>query len=143
MTTSTHTSVVRRIFVEGFNQNRPEVFDELLGPDYVNHDLPTPAAGPEGFKQVIAAYLTAFPDMQVVVEDVLAEGDRVVTRGRLTGTHRGEFMGIPATGRQVSIPYIDIWRLEGGRAVDNWVQLDRLGMLQQLGGVPAPAASGD
>lgn len=128
----------RRGFEEGINQNRLEVFDELIGDTYINHNFPAPAPGREGFKQVIAMFRSAFPDLHVTIEDQVAEGDRVAARGRMAGTHRGEFMGIPATGKPVEIAYADIWRLEDGRFVENWVQMDLLGLMQQLGVVPSP-----
>lgn len=82
-------------------------------------------------------FLAGFPDLRVVIEDEIAEGDRVVTRGQMQGTHQGDFLGIPATGKRIDIAYIDIWRLENGKAVENWVQMDMLGMMQQLGVAPA------
>lgn len=130
-------ALVRRVFAEGANQQRLEVFDELLSPSYVNHNMPAPKPGPEGFKQVMGMFFAAFPDIQIQLDDVIAAGDRVATRGRMRGTHRGDFMGIPATGKRVDVGYIDIWRIENGKAIENWVQLDLLGMMQQLGAVPA------
>jgi steroid delta-isomerase-like uncharacterized protein len=129
-------ALVRRGFEEGMNQKNLDVFAELLAPDYVNHNMPAPAPGPEGFKQVMAMFVQGFPDFHLTVEDMIAEGDTVATRGYFTGTHNGEFMNIPATGKQVTVSYIDIWRMENGKAVENWVQIDQLGMLQQLGVIP-------
>jgi steroid delta-isomerase-like uncharacterized protein len=138
MSTEANKALVRRMFEEGMNANNPSVFDEVIGASYVNHDMPAPTPGPEGFKQVIGAFRAAFPDMRAAVEDMVAEGDRVVSRGHFTGTHRGAFMGLPATGKQVRVAYIDVWRVEDGKLVENWVRLDMLGMMQQLGAVPAP-----
>ncbi len=138
MSADENKAVIRRGFEEGMNQRKLQVFDETLAPTYVNHDLPTPSPGADGFKQVISMFLTGFPDLQVTLEDALAEGDKVATRGVLRGTHHGDFMGIPATGKPVPVQYIDIWRVEHGQAVENWVQMDMLGMLQQLGVMPAP-----
>src|SRR5581483_2374856 len=95
--------------------------------------MPAPAPGPEGFKQVLEMFTSAFPDIHITIEDVIAEGDKVVTRGYFTGTHRGAFMNVPATGRTVKVSYIDIWRLANGQAVENWVQMDLLGLMQQIG----------
>jgi predicted ester cyclase len=89
---------------------------------------------------VLDQFFAAFPDMHVTVEDVIEDGDRIATRGRFVGTHRGEFNGVPATGRPVDVKYIDVWRVEDGKAVENWVQMDLLGLLQQVGAVPAPSA---
>ncbi|MBK8905383.1 MAG: ester cyclase [Anaerolineaceae bacterium] len=137
MSTETNKAVIRRGFEEGINQQNPAVYDEIIAANYVNHNLPIPVPGPEGFRQMLGQFQAGFPDMRVTVEDVLAEGDKVVTRGFFTGTHLGVFNGIPATGKEVKVPYLDIWRLENGTAVENWVQLDLLGMLQQIGAVPA------
>lgn len=138
MSAEENKTVIRRVFLEAMNGNQPQLYDELIDPHYVNHDFPTPVPGIEGFKIVDAMFKAAFPDFQVVLEDELAEGDRVVTRGYFTGTHRGEFMGIPATGKTVKIPYIDVWRMENGKGRENWVQMDMLGLLQQLGAIPRP-----
>jgi predicted ester cyclase len=139
MSTETNKALVRRIFEEGLNQNKPGVFDELIAPNYVNHNFPAPAPGVEGFKQVIGVFLGGFPDMRITIEADLAEGDRVVTRGYFTGAHTGNFQGIPPTGKQVKINYIDIWRVENGKCVENWVQMDQVGLMQQLGVMPTPA----
>ena len=138
MSTEANKSVVRRGFEQGMNERNLGVFDEILAPSYVNHDMPTPAPGPAGMKQVLTMFTEAFPDMQITLHDVLGEGDKVVTRGSWKGTHKGPFMGIPATGKQVDVKFIDMWRIESGKAVENWVQMDMLGLMQQLGVVPAP-----
>ena len=131
-------ALVRRIFEEGLNQNKPVVFDELIAPSYVNYDLPAPTPGPEGFKMIIGLFRAAFPDMRVTIEEELAEGNKVTTRGYFTGMHNGDFQGIPPTGKQIKVKYIDIWRVENGKLVENWVQMDQLGLMQQLGVIPAP-----
>lgn len=136
MSTETNKTIIRRIFEEGMNQNKPSVFDELVASNYVNHDYPTPVPGPEGFKMVVGMFFTGFPDMRVTIEETVAEGDRVNTRGYFTGTHQGEFNGIPATGKSIKLAYMDIWRLENGKATENWVQMDMMGLLQQLGVMP-------
>ncbi|HXV43961.1 MAG TPA: ester cyclase [Anaerolineae bacterium] len=140
MSAEQNKTLVRRGFEEGMNQRNLNIFDELLNPNYVNHNMPTPAPGTEGFKQVISMFFSAFPDFHVTVEQVIAEGDKVATRGTWRGTHKGDFMGIPATGKSVAVSYSDIWRVENGRAVENWVQMDMLGLMQQLGVAPAPGS---
>ena len=129
---------IRRGFEEGINQNKLQLFEEVLAPTYVNHSMPAPVPGPEGFRMVIGMFRAAFPDLHITLEEVLGEGDKVATRGYFTGTHQGEFNGIPATGKQVKVSYIDLWRLENGKAVDNWVQMDMIGLMQQLGVIPVP-----
>jgi predicted ester cyclase len=104
----------------------------------VNYNFPAPAPGPEGFKQVMGMFFQAFPDVHETAEDIIAEGDRVAVRGYFTGTHNGEFMNIPATGKQIKVAYIAMYRLENGKVVENWVQMDLLGMMQQLGVIPTP-----
>ena len=131
-------ALIRRGFEEGINQRRLDVFDELIAEDYVNHSFPAPTPGREGFKQVVQMFLGAFPDFRVTVEEVVAEGDAVASRGTMSGTHRGEFMGIAATGRQVTAGYSDMWRFRDGKAAENWVEMDLLGLMQQLGAIPAP-----
>jgi predicted ester cyclase len=129
------------MFGEGVNQRNLAVFDEVLAPNYVNYSFPTPAPGPEGFKQVIGMFFQAFPDIHEATEDVIAEGDKVAVRGYFTGTHHGEFMNIPATGKPIRVPYIAMYRLENGKVVENWVQMDMLGMMQQLEVIPQPEAA--
>jgi predicted ester cyclase len=80
--------------------------------------------------------------MRVVIEDEVAEGNKVAARGYFTGTHQGGFMGIPATNKTIHVKYIDIWTVEDGKLKDNWIQMDMLGLMQQLGVIPAPGESG-
>jgi C-1 hydroxylase len=84
-------------------------------------------------------FKTGFPALRVRVEDTFVDGDRVGSRGTVTGTHLGEFMGVPATNRSVAVKYIDLWRVEGGLFVETWVQMDTMGLMQQLGVLPIPA----
>src|SRR5690348_16473355 len=125
----------KRILARGFdalNKQDVNTFAEDIGEGYVNYSFPD-ARGPEGFRQMIGMFFAAFPDMHVDVADMIAEGEKVASRGTMRGTHRGEFMGIPATGKPIEIGYSDVWRFENGKAVENWVQMDILGMLRQLG----------
>jgi predicted ester cyclase len=107
-------------------------------------DLPEPSdiyyEGAVGVRQQFEAFRAAFPDFRAVIHDQIAEGDKVVTRKIFHGTHRGELMGIGPTGREVQIEVIDIVRVEGGQIVEHWNVVDRLGLLQQLGALPEPAA---
>jgi steroid delta-isomerase-like uncharacterized protein len=132
-------AIVRSIFEDGFNKGNTSVWDKLIASNYVNHNMPVPAPGVEGFKMIVGMFTSAFPDMHVTLEDVVAEGERVATRGYFTGTHKGTFNGIPATGKSIKTSYIDVWRLENGKAVENWVVLDMVGLLQQLGVMPSSA----
>ena len=127
---------VRRGF-EAVNQKNLAVFDELLTPDVVFHSASTTMQGREAYKQFLSMYMTAFPDLQFTIEDMIAEGDTVVVRYTTRGTHQGNFMGIPPTGKQVSGTGIFIDRIVNGKAVEQWINGDDLGLLQQLGVVPA------
>jgi predicted ester cyclase len=127
---------VRQLFAEGINRNNRSVLDELIDPRYVNYSMPMPTAGPEGLNQVVGMFFSAFPDMQIILEDVVAETDKAATRGHFTGTHKGTFMNVPPTGKSITTDFIDIWKAHNGRFIENWVQMDMLGMLVQLGVVP-------
>jgi len=129
---------IHRLFDEGMNGRKRTVFDELIDARYVNYSMPMPTPGPQGLNHVVDTFLTAFPDMRITVEDVIAEDDKAASRGHLTGTHQGTFMNVPPTGRMITIGYIDIWKAYNGKLIENWVQLDLLGALVQLGAVPAP-----
>lgn len=132
-------AVSRRVLEESFNQGNLAVIDELVSADYVDHDLPPGLPdGPEGFKQLVAMYRAAFPDVQMAIEDVVAEGDKVVIRWTARGTHQGELMGIPPTNKQVTVTGIDINRLAGGKMAEHWGNFDQMGMMQQLGVIPSP-----
>jgi predicted ester cyclase len=133
MTPEGNKAVVRR-WIEEFKTGGDEsVSDELRSPDFVNHSAPPGApAGPDAGKLAFRAMRGAFPDLHVTIEDQLADGDQVVTRQTFSGTHRGEWLGVPATGRAVSWAVIDIVRLVDGRLVDHWAVADMHGLLGQL-----------
>jgi predicted ester cyclase len=139
MSTEESKALIRRLFEEGINQNKPGVFDELIAPDFVIYD-PPPGIPPdrEGFRQLIETFRNSFPDLHLTFEAEFADGDYVIHRGYGTGTHTGEFQGIPPTGKQIKVNFIHIWRVANGKAVENWVQMDMLGLMQQLGVIPAP-----
>ena len=134
--------ISRRIVEEAFAQGKIDVIDECVADNFVNHDPSVPPElppGREGLKQLVQFYRAAFPDTQVTVDDQIAEGDRVATRYTGRGTHQGDFGGIPATGKQVTVTGISIDRIEGGKIVESWNELNQLGMLQQLGAIPEQA----
>lgn len=134
-------ALARRLLEEAFNAGRLDVTDEIVATDFVGHDpsLPEEVRGPSGVKELIAGYRAAFPDIHMTIEDQIADGDRVVSRWRATGTHQGELMGIPGTGKQATVTGVTIDRIEDGRIAENWNYWDTLGLLQQLGAIPAPA----
>jgi steroid delta-isomerase-like uncharacterized protein len=138
MGASENKALVRRLFEQGMNEGKAEIFNECVAPNFVNHDLPGPTPGPEGFFETFSVFQAAFPDLHVHLGDVLsAEGDTVVTRSRWTGTQKGEFMGVPASGASVDVSFIDIWRIDGGLLTESWVRMDLLSLMQQIGAVPA------
>ncbi len=136
MSIAENKAMVRRVFETAINSGDEAALDELLADDYVNHDMPAPAPGAEGFKQVVGLFRAAFPDMQVTIEDEFADGDLAGTRGRFTGTHKGDFMGVPASGQPINVKYIDLWRVRDGKLAENWVQMDMIGLMQQIGAMP-------
>jgi steroid delta-isomerase-like uncharacterized protein len=137
MSTEDNKAQVRRGYEEGFHQRNLAVFDELMASDYVWHFASTTVQGREPAKQLISRFLTAFPDGRYTIEDMIAEGDRVVVRQTFRGTHRGDFMGMAPTGKQVTVTEMEIFRIANGQAVENWTSSDDLGLLQQLGVVPS------
>ncbi len=139
MSTEQNKAIVRRVY-EIFNAQDLDALDELAAPNFVDHNpSPGQAPGLEGTKQAFRMFFAAFPDFQITVEDMIAEGDKVVARVRVTGTHQGEFMGIPATGVQFTQTGIDIVRIANGKGVERWGEFDNLGLMQQLGVIPSQA----
>jgi steroid delta-isomerase-like uncharacterized protein len=140
MSAEQNKAVVRRFIDEVISGGNVDLIDELVAPDYVYHGPGMEVPGPEGLKQVFTMLRTAFPDWSESVEELIAEGDRVVFRVTGRGTHRGDFMGVPPTGKAVTMPGIDIVRIVDGRLAEHWAQFDQIGMMRQLGVMPAPAA---
>ena len=139
MSTEANKASVRRFYDEVFNKKNRAAIDEFIAPNHVDHAAPPGLPGGiEGAKQTLTMYLTAFPDLHFTVEDLLAEGDKVVARITMRGTQQGALMGIPPTGKQVMVTAIDINRIVGDKSVEHWLQMDTLGLLQQLGVVPMP-----
>jgi steroid delta-isomerase-like uncharacterized protein len=130
-------ALIRRFYDEVVNAGRLELVDELAAPDLIDHEeLPGFAGGREGVKQFFATMRTAFPDLRMDVQDIIAEGDKVVARATIRGTHQGEFMGIVPTGKAISVSGIDIVRFSGGKVAEHWGVTDGAAMMQQLGAVP-------
>ena len=135
--TERNKAVIRRFVEEVQNNKNWAAFDELNAPDFVN--LSSPPGIPndrEGGKVYLGAFLGAFPDSRFTIEDMIAEGDRVVTKKTFTGTHTAEFVGIPPTGRRVTLQFVDIMRVRDGRIVEHWLSMDQLSFMQQLGVIP-------
>jgi len=144
MQTEQNKALFRKMVEGVFNQGNIGLVDEILTPDFVEHEELPPGipTGREGVKQLTSMLRSAFPDFKATIEDMVAEGDKVVVRMTWTGTHQGDFMGIPATGKRVSFGVIDIVRFAGDRFSEHWGLMDQAGLMQQLGAVPAPEAVG-
>lgn len=140
MSVEENKALIRRWIEEFFNQGKLDYAEEIFAPDFVQHDPATPGEfrGPAGARQFATVYRSAFPDVQLTIEDMVAEGDTVVTRWTASGTQQGDLPGIPATGRKATVTGIQIDRIANGKVVEDWLVWDTLGMLQQLGVVPAP-----
>jgi steroid delta-isomerase-like uncharacterized protein len=128
-------AVVRLLLEEVFNRGCTDLLTELVAANHVGHDPFGDHYGPEGLRIAVAEYRAAFPDLQVTVEDLVADGDRVVHRFTLRGTHAGPFMGIPPTGRVVTAAGIAIDRLADSKVAESWISFDALNLLRQLGAV--------
>ena len=137
MSAEVNKAVVRRFYEEVFNQKNLDALDELCTADCIDHN-PMPEQGPglEGVKHVFKLFCTAFSDLQIQVEDMIAEGDKVVASMTGRGTHTGDLMGIAPTGKEITITGIDIFRITNGKVVERWGNSDDLGMMQQLGVIP-------
>ena len=139
MSAEDNKALVRHYFEDAWNKHNPALVDEIYASDFVDRspDIPGIAHTRDGLKQFMGVYLRAFPDADITIEDQLVEGDRVVTRWTGRGTQTGEFMEMPPSGKKVAVPGVQIDRFSGGKIVEEWTLFDQLGMLQQLGAVPA------
>jgi len=143
MSTEQNTALVRQMVDELFNRGNMSRADEFMAPDFVEREELPPGIprDREGVKQLTAMLHSAFPDFKATIDDMVAEGDKVVIRQTWSGTQKGEFMGVPPTGKSVSFGVIDIIRLSGGKIVEHWGQMDSMGLMMQLGAIPAPGES--
>ncbi len=129
---------IRRRYHDAWNSGDTDALDGIMAPDVVNHSpLPGQPDGVAGFKQALLWMRSGVPDLVITMDSTVAEGDRVSTRWTGRGTHRGDLMGIPASGREVTVSGIDICRISEGRIAEYWQELDTLSMLQQLGVIPS------
>lgn len=132
-------AVLGRFIEDVINQGKLDAADEIVEENFVELDpLPGQRQGREGLKEVIGMMRAAFPDIHWVVDETIAAGEKVVTRFTWAGTHNGTFLGIPPTGRKVTVKGVVIDRLSGGKMADSRILMDTLGMMQQLGVVPTP-----
>jgi steroid delta-isomerase-like uncharacterized protein len=135
-------AIVRGFGEQVWNEGQLDRFEEFIARDVVPHTGPG-VTDANSLKQGIARIRNAFPDIHIALDAALAEEDKVVARFTISGTHKEDFNGIPATGKQAVWSGITIYRLAGGKIVEFWTEVDTLGMMQQLGVIPAPGAGGD
>jgi steroid delta-isomerase-like uncharacterized protein len=128
---------IKRVIDEVYNRGDLSVVDEVAARDMIIHAPSQDIRGSAGAKQYVSAFRAGFPDLHFTIEDQVAEGDTVVTRWTARGTHRGEFQGVPATGRKIQLAGTDIDRIVGGKVVECWAHVDELGLMRQLGVVEA------
>jgi steroid delta-isomerase-like uncharacterized protein len=139
MSSEESKALIKRFYDEGWNANNLDVYDELVTEDFVDHQaLPGLPPGRGGFKALNAMFRSAFPDVWVDVDAIVAEGDKVAARWTSTGTHQGDLFGIPATGRKVKVTATVVYRVEDGRLAEGWINRDDVGMMRQLGVIPTP-----
>lgn len=131
----------KRFNEEVFNRKDESTFELLVADDIIDHEpIPGMPAGKEGIRTFLRMMWSAFPDMHATIEDEAVEGDRVWSRTRMRGTHKGEFLGIPPTGRKVDVETIDIVRVRDGKAVEHWGVTDMAGVMMQLGVLQSPGS---
>ena len=130
-------ALYRRFVNEGINKKNVELIGELMDANYIEHDpIPGVSPGLDGMKQFMGMLFAAFPDFDSTIDLLVAEGDIVAGRMTTTGTHTGDFMGIPATGKRVTFTETHIFRIANGKAVEHWGNQDDMAMMQQLGVIP-------
>jgi steroid delta-isomerase-like uncharacterized protein len=135
--------ISRRLAEEVISQGKTDLIDELVADDYVGYDIanPEPLRGREGVVEQMTTYRSAFSDLKITIHEQIAEGDRVVTRWRGTGTHTGDLMGMTPTGKQTTVEGVTIDRIKDGKIVESYDYWDTLGLLQQLGAIPEMATA--
>jgi steroid delta-isomerase-like uncharacterized protein len=142
MSLEANKAIVMQLYEEVFNKGNLDLADKLIAPDAVNHDPAAPSdipGGAPGVKAVVTMLRSAFPDDHHTIEDLVAEEDKVVVRLTHSGTHQGTFLGLPPTGKHITNTSIHIFRFADGKLVEAWANRDDLGLMQQLGVIPAPA----
>ncbi|MDQ3693788.1 MAG: ester cyclase [Chloroflexota bacterium] len=135
MSVEVNKTLARRFFQEIWNEGREAAIDRYI-PEFAAGNDPDFGSGREGFRRQWKKWRAAFPDLHFAIDDLIGEGDKVLTRWTLTGTHQGEFMGIPATGRRVAVSGMSLDRIEDGMVVEGFDGWDALGLRRQLGAIP-------
>ena len=135
-------SIVREYIERVFNERRLDLYEQFIDKDVTVHAA-VAVSGRENLKKTVVMMQDAFPDLQITIEDLIAEGDRVALRDTLSGTHQGELFGIPATGRHAEWSGVWIYRISGGKIAEIWGQADATSLMQQLGVTPPAALGGE
>ena len=143
MSVEENRALIQRFVGEVFNRGNLDVVDDIFAPVYVGHTagLPEQTSGPEGVKEFIGLYSSAFPDVHTTIEDIIAEGDKVAYRWTAVGTHRAELLGVAPSNNRVELTGITIERIEDGRIVETYNNFDQAGMMRRIGAIPAPQQS--
>ena len=130
--------IVRRLYEEVWNERKLEVVDELISPSHTLHDASVsgPQIGPDAYKKQVIRFTKAFPDLHFAIEDIISENDKLVVSWMISGTHKGEYEGIPPTDKKISVDGITINYLANGKILDSYVSWDALGLMRQLGHAP-------
>jgi steroid delta-isomerase-like uncharacterized protein len=135
--TNENKKICQRFFEELHNQNNPDIINDLVSPDVYSHDpFPGQKPGAIGLKETTELFRKAFPDLQVKINDMIAEDNKVMSKLTVTGTHMGEFMGFAPTHNEISYEEVIVLRLENGKIVEHWAVADALSLMQQLGAIP-------
>jgi steroid delta-isomerase-like uncharacterized protein len=143
MSTEENKAAVRCACEDVINSGDGSLVDATVAPTYMYHTPGMPDIhGPGGYKELVSVFRTAFPDLRITVEDLFAEGDKVAHRWRLVGTHQGDLMGIPPTGKKVDVTGMAISHMVGGKVEEEWGIFDQMGLMQQLGVVPTQGQGG-
>jgi steroid delta-isomerase-like uncharacterized protein len=130
-------AVVRRLFDEAMNKGNVKVVEELIAPNFMAREQEEMRMlGVEGFKELLGVYRTAFPDMKLTIDEIVAEGDKVITWATFTGTHKGPLENLPATGKKVQVKDVDFFRIQSGKIVEGRTNFDQWGLMKQLGVIP-------
>ena len=135
MSVEANKALLRRLYDEVINEGNIDLTDEFFSDDFVEHEVfpGLPTGGPEAAKAAFAMFLAAFPDLRITPEDMIAEGDKVAVRATISGTHRGEFLGIPPTNKSFEAELVDIIEIHDGKATAHWGLTDQGAIMEQLG----------
>jgi steroid delta-isomerase-like uncharacterized protein len=142
MSAEANRQLFQRYFDKCANDGNLDLADEIFASDYLHHDPanpdPRPVVGPQGVRDHLTSLMGAFPDLKFEVEETIADDEQIIVRWTARGTNTGDYFGMPATGKPIEITGMNTWRVKDGQAIEGWVNRDDMGLLQQLGVVPAP-----